>query len=446
MATEFRPALAPARSLLLTRPRPVLPTMSTAVVRHSTAHAPPRRAPCLVVLLAYAVVVATAQPASAWFGPPVVRSVVEAELAFSAILDEDESLPERTDRSGTSTASPGSRPIRSSDEVPPPEEIGPHSFAPPGFAPPGFSPPGVAPPVVDCGSPCCQRCGGSLWVVSTRSAAPCPPRADSLDCLVAWQCVPGEGWVERSIEQFLATDDPAVPTVIYVHGNNHEHAEAVEMGQMIYRRVLGCCGVRFVVWSWPAQRLKFNRVDDFRIKSSRSEAQGYYLAWFVDRLNPAVPVALAGHSFGARTVTSSLAGLATGQVAGQPLPERVHPGPRYVRAVLMCAAMDADLLAPGRSHAPALTQVDEMVVLRNMRDRVLHFYPWISPSRTDALGVVGLPPAAWTALAAERVREVSIEPYMGVKHTWTMFVESPALAARLRQVLLGGQGAHVEVR
>ncbi len=146
---------------------------------------------------------------------------------------------------------------------------------------------------------------------------------------------------------------------------------------------------RFVIFSWPAERLDAGTRDDAQCKAVRSDAQSYYLAWLINHMHRGVPLDLIGFSFGARAVTGALELLGGGCVAGQVLPDRT-PGHTPIRAMLVAAALDSDWLLPAHRHGLALGQVERMLVSVNPLDRALHFYPRLyGRGGPEALGSCG---------------------------------------------------------
>src|SRR5690606_12858955 len=117
--------------------------------------------------------------------------------------------------------------------------------------------------------------------------------------------------------------------------------------------------IRFVIFSWPAEPTR-GIAEDARRKAARTNVDGYYLAWLVNRIEPDVPVSFVGHSFGAKITTGALQLLGGGPLAGRTLPEKVQQR-SSMRAVLLAAAMPSSALAIGRQHGEALEAVDAML-------------------------------------------------------------------------------------
>jgi hypothetical protein len=277
----------------------------------------------------------------------------------------------------------------------------------------------------------CKPARGEFWIVSTRKA---PVRCNldqGLGCIEYYKRVGKDRYQQYSLDEFLMAMDPSLPTCIYVHGNTLDWDGAIEGGTRVYRRIgRGIDGFRLVLWSWPAERLKGYGLEGNVVeKAYRAESQGYYLAWLVDLLDPRLPLSLAGHSYGCRSITAGLQGLATGHIAGYQLPERQYTGWRPMQACLVAAAMDKWLLTPRGRHNLAVTQVDRMLITVNPKDRTLallpKWFPW------EALGLTGLP-ARPIAPYDQRVLQMESTSWVNKAHRFQAYATDRELADRLR--------------
>jgi hypothetical protein len=299
---------------------------------------------------------------------------------------------------------------------------------------PVLGPDAPLPPVCRDVRLCIDRCkpaNGEFWIVSTRKA---PTRCNldqGLPCIEYYKRVGRDRYRQYSLDEFLMAMDPSLPTCIYVHGNTLDWDGAIEGGTRVYRKIgRGIDGFRLVLWSWPAETIKGAGIEgNVVIKADRAESQGYYLAWLVDLLDPRLPLSLAGHSYGCRTITAGLQGLATGHVAGYQLPERQYTGWRPMEACLVAAAMDKWLLTPRGRHALAVTQVDRMLITVNPKDRTLgllpKWFPW------EALGREGLPTAPISPYD-QRVVQMESTSWVNKAHRFQAYATDRELADRLR--------------
>ena len=143
----------------------------------------------------------------------------------------------------------------------------------------------------------------------------CPrfaPRVEQFIC--------GAGWISSSLEEFLAGDDGTRVTVVFIHGNDTDAAEAEARGRELYREMLTSpCPeppTRLVIWSWPSEQVIRNVRRDAQLKACRTNIEGYYLARFADQLTPRSPLSFGGYSYGARVVTGALHLLGGGVLEG----------------------------------------------------------------------------------------------------------------------------------
>lgn len=299
---------------------------------------------------------------------------------------------------------------------------------------PVLGPDAPLPPVCRDVRLCIDRCKpaeGEFWIVSTRKA---PVRCNldqGLGCIEYYKRTGRDRYQQYSLDEFLMAMDPSLPTCIYVHGNTLDWDGAIEGGTRVYRKIgRGIHGFRLVLWSWPAERLKGYGLEGNVVeKADRSESQGYYLAWLIDLLDPRLPLGLAGHSYGCRTITAGLHGLATGHIAGYELPPRQYVGWRPTEACLVAAAMDKWLLTPRGHHSLAVTQVDRMLITVNPDDRTLallqKWFPW------EALGLNGLP-ARPIAPYDQRVLQMESTSWVNKAHRFQAYAHDRELADRLR--------------
>lgn len=284
---------------------------------------------------------------------------------------------------------------------------------------------------------CCGlRPQDQLWLVSDRSlgcASNCvEPR------LQYWRYDCQRRWTRASLEELLTAEDPQTNTVVYLHGNRLSSGEAFERAWTSYRALVRCADerpIRYIAWSWPSDKAG-GPIQDARIKASRTDTTAYYLAWFLDRLNPGAPLSLWAHSFGARAATGALHLLGGGELCGRVL-ERKHPERVPANVVLLASALDNGWILPGRFHGQALTMTAHMLLVNNCADRLLKRYELISGRRSGrvALGFVGISRRALGPEAA-KVTQIDASGYVGKQHQFMLYVQSANLMARMRAALL----------
>jgi hypothetical protein len=291
--------------------------------------------------------------------------------------------------------------------------------------------------------PTLPRPQDELWLVSGRGLG-CGDLQQRVAKLQIWRYDREESWTKANLDEFLASDDPSFVTTIFVHGNRISCDEAFTKGWSAYRTLVRCADerpIRFVVWSWPSEAVD-GPLNDARVKAGRTDPAAFHLAWFVDQLNPQVPVSYWGHSFGARVVTGALHLLGGGEIQGARLEERRHADRQPMHAVLLAAALDDDWLLPGHCHGQALSQTASLLLVNNGCDRLLQRYHLIYGRRCcqQALGYVGLNTSYLPAGDAEKVSQIDACCQVGKRHTLDNYLASSFLVAQMRPHLLFSTG------
>ncbi len=279
------------------------------------------------------------------------------------------------------------------------------------------------------------RARDQLWLVSDRGLG-CDHLEKQAAKLQYWRYDPKQAWVTSSLAAMQETADPQVNTVVFVHGNRISGPEAFQIGWCAYRSLAQYAGdepMRFIIWSWPSDAVR-GLVNDARVKAWRTDPSGYYLAWFLDRLDPTVPVGLLGHSFGARIITGALHLLGGGDLGGRKLAGRTHEERRPMRSVLVAAALDTDWLVQGHFHGQAMSQTSSMLLVNNGCDAVLKRYHrlYCGHNCAQALGYTGLPPGWLPPQESPKVRQIEASGYVGKHHALDMYLQSCDLVAQMK--------------
>jgi hypothetical protein len=273
-----------------------------------------------------------------------------------------------------------------------------------------------------------------VWLLSTRGLSECG--ASAIDGIRYWRLADGCRWAPAQAAEFHAGDNLATPTVVYIHGNDTDADEAVSAGCCVDQIIQSAaCGApfRFVIWSWPSDRVCRRIRSDIQLKADRSDVEAYWLALWLDQLRPGVRVGLAGHSFGPRIIAGAGQLLAGGELSGRCLPPQTvaawtgkKPKNR-LRAVLLASATDLDSLAPGGQNELALTVLEEVLITCNDCDRALRWYPRLyGRGGPEALGFAG--PCGLGGPGKVAVLDVS--DTVGRTHDWQVYCCSPELACR----------------
>ncbi len=274
-----------------------------------------------------------------------------------------------------------------------------------------------------------------LWIVNTRCAPTCAP-SDPDDSRITYSVMGEDGeWLTSDQAGFVAEARVDVPNIVFLHGNWVDAQDAVNDGWQIYSQLKQEAEgrpFRFVIWSWPSERLDRRVLDDVRLKAAWSDVQSYYLASLVHHIAADVPVTLLGYSFGSRAVTGTLQMLAGGEVAGMALPPPVGPPRPRLRAVCLAAALDSDWLLPGRRNGDALGQVEQLLLTRNLADPILKRYHWLyGRCPVEALGWAG--PACPGGLGAEeaKLEIVDVTCWVGRHHDFRLYAHAAPASCRL---------------
>ncbi|MBA4020443.1 MAG: hypothetical protein C0483_25055 [Pirellula sp.] len=214
-----------------------------------------------------------------------------------------------------------------------------------------------------------------LWIVSARRAR---LTADGPTGFDVWRYDGSGRWQTSSVAEFSAADT-RVPVCLHVHGNRVTFCDALCGGWAFYTKFTGggCKDrgpIRWVIFTWPSDRLNIGSRKDVQIKAVRAECYGYYLAYIADRLPAEARVSMIGYSFGTRVISASLHILGGGTLRGRALAEH-HVQDRAVRTVLLAGAMDNDCFMPGRYMQMAPSQIDRLLVGRNHLDPAMKWYP-----------------------------------------------------------------------
>jgi len=259
-----------------------------------------------------------------------------------------------------------------------------------------------------------------LWMVSARRAKIVDGEAVGLNY---WRYADGR-WLKASLDDLVAAD-PAVPTCFHVHGNRVSLCEANAGGWHYYTTLTaaGCRErgpLRWVIFTWPSDRLDCGPRKDVQIKAVRAECYGFYLAWLVDKFSSDAQLSMLGYSFGTRLVGSSLHYLGGGSLRGRKLNE-LHVENRHVRTIMLAAALDDNHFSPGHAMQSAPTQIDRLLLGLNPSDPALKWYALLyqitfRPRRgQQALGHSGVAGLNCSALNG-RVEQRNMQCAVGKEH------------------------------
>lgn len=277
-----------------------------------------------------------------------------------------------------------------------------------------------------------------VWAVSTRCLT-CPSGAEGEIGWSVWKYDPlGPQWRTASSGEFYAGHNPEAVVAMYVHGNQIDSSLALRDGLDTYFQLAGRYDagspVRFVIWSWPSDKIH-GPIRDGRTKASRADGEAYYLARFLAPMPAKARVGIVGYSYGARITAGALHLLGGEELCGW----RVTPGNEVAyRVVFWAAAEHDDWLVPYRRHWRAIDMAERWLITRNYCDPALSRYGWIEKGWDPvALGYSGL--AGRNLLTAEqnaRIEEIDVTNVVGKTHDNDAYLYAPWVAGRTRGVVL----------
>jgi hypothetical protein len=270
-----------------------------------------------------------------------------------------------------------------------------------------------------------------LWLISTRTL----PGPGVNACNGSWEVYyfpQGGGAMASSLEEFLASGDPRLITVVFVHGNDTEAAASVAEGAQLCRVLSTGCGrpLRFVIWSWPSQHQESHLLTDLRLKLARTDVEPFYLAEVLQALPPDAPLCLIGFSFGCRITAGTLHLLGGGSLDGHALATAAPSRQSPIRAMLLAAALGSDTLLPQGKYGRAMSQTDQMLITVNRRDRVLHYFPLLRADRAVAVGLTGL--VGMLEGVGSQISPFNVSSYLRHHHAFRKYLEVPEILDRVR--------------
>jgi hypothetical protein len=248
-----------------------------------------------------------------------------------------------------------------------------------------------------------------------------------------------EQWESLSLDAFVAGDDGRATTLLYVHGYDFDETKAERVGWAFYHafcdELPADQRLRMVIWSWPTEAKKFRPVRDFIAKANRSDADAYYLAWFVAQLPRDARVALAGSALGCQVVQGAMHLLGQGALGDVrlALPEG-HALPR-ISTVFITPAVNNDWLYPGGYHERATAATTSLLLVNNPIDAALCRYgqPW--KSKPVALGQSGLAELEKLGELAKRIEQFDASEQIGEEHGVEHYLRRPEIVSRMRTSL-----------
>ena len=270
-----------------------------------------------------------------------------------------------------------------------------------------------------------------MWVVNTREM-PCPVGQANVCRHARYQRWNGRTFQSSSREEYLSSLPDSGHSCVFVHGNRKTPESAQEQGFEVYRSLaIANRGMRFVIWSWPSDRVP-GLLRDARVKADRADAEAFYLASFLSDYPSSADVSVFAFSFGARTATGALHLLGGGSVCGNQLAveraEFVRP-----RVALLAAALPRQWLLPRGANGLALVQSSDVVSFYNQHDPLLkHFDIVFKPGKPQALGLEGINVNQFGPQGSV-LRQYDASKSVGHTHSLSRYLESPGIMNTVRQ-------------
>jgi hypothetical protein len=282
-----------------------------------------------------------------------------------------------------------------------------------------------------------------VWLINTRCAPVCGDWEQGKEQINYWRMDGSQQWIAETADSFAHSGEKTTPTIFLVHGNRTSNDESVQFAWPIYCWLSQQADERqykVVIWSWPSIRTHKHQRADVQTKVCYCDSQSYYLADCLRDVNPETPVSLVGYSLGSRIIAGSLHLLGGGTLAGRCMPElkNSEDQPKRsapIRAVLVAAALDCFALAPDQENGCATSQVEEMLVTRNVCDTALRWYPRLyGRGGPEALGFVG--PCCGNA---GNIHLFDATCCVGKSHEWEDYIYCPNLFGILPHYLFAEQ-------
>ncbi len=285
-----------------------------------------------------------------------------------------------------------------------------------------------------------------IWLISTRKIQSPDEMADrkfraklqnenssggQLECFR----IVNQQWQTADIGNLFAchTSNQTLNTFVFVHGNRTTEFWSQRRGKQVYQALFGNVQnsppVRFVIWSWPSERL-WNPIDDFEVKMRRALFEGQLFSSFLGRLDSKHPVALMGYSMGAQVIFTALANLPDGsEILADPSPQNKY------RLSVVAPVNDCRWPVAESEAIKTAQHIDSLMVFRNPGDRAIKAYQLycrtqvFGPCRTNIRGIEAL------RLDSGRYCEFDVSSEVGNEHNMIGYVQSTIIQANSRRLV-----------
>ena len=288
-------------------------------------------------------------------------------------------------------------------------------------------------------SPFAQSPRCEMWYISSRHLPYFPSSCDASTSQLRYYRRVDRKWTRSDQEEFFGTMSPDTVLGIYVHGNKKQASNAKQRGAEIHAML--CCrnprnNFRFVIWSWPSQKIPMQPIRDVRVKAARSVAQSYYFGSWLTNVDSRTRVTILSSSYGTRIAVGALHLLAGGSVNGNRVAHGgAHPA---IRLFLVQPAFPCDWIVCGGKFGLSTQVVDNLFMAYNSRDFILKQYRrTIKDGKGDALGYTGLPSRGRTCASQETtLRQWDATRYVGLSHDYDRYKPVPYVQQKDAQYML----------
>ncbi|MBA61021.1 MAG: hypothetical protein CMJ76_01530 [Planctomycetaceae bacterium] len=258
-----------------------------------------------------------------------------------------------------------------------------------------------------------------IWYLTTRQL----PQYENLEQSVGdigYYKMEGKAWNKKDAAEFNSAED--LDTMIVVHGSPATVSLVSEVCLDVYWHIQKVIPesktrMRFVIWSWPADRQVTGLVKEFRDQARRAQPQGYYLGHVIDQCRAKNDTVLVGYSMGARVASCALHLLAGGKSEFAPTLKPISN--KKVSYLVVAGAINRDWLEPGQHFGEALKSTNRFLNVYNSTDPLLKRYPKLYPkgkSRPEATGYKGLYSHANLDDFGIQIDEINVSAAAGKSH------------------------------
>ena len=276
----------------------------------------------------------------------------------------------------------------------------------------------------------------NYWIVSSR----CSVQHVRERCIGPWGLdvyhrTP-DGQLSRSSLQALQQQlVPGIPVCIFSHGSFVEWESQCREAHSLYVRLRACSNapLQMIFFTWPSDGpYTYVLPVDVVVRGKQADFNGFHMSYLISHVPESCPVALIGHSHGARVVLSSMQLAAGGSIDGHVYPYSMGTNRRY-RVVLAAGALDHDWLNPGQRYDRALLRVECLLNLQNRHDLPLSVYPIHRPFARRAIARSGFTQRDVMKLgpSAAKIREYDVTDVIGHRHLWPYYYQQPSVVGAI---------------